>query len=531
MPHISRSSKLHILAFFAAVLAGLLLTQLPVFGASAACYGAILIVWAMTAQRRILQKSIRRDLVLGAMLLVLLFFLRVCRYELADLFPKAGRLLWYAYYIPFTATPLCSLCAALAVGRGEEKRPALAWLWAVCALLAAAAMTNDIHGLLLRFSADGRLSGYGPIYHIVVAWGSVLTLASFIVLIHRCRLSQSRRLWFVPLGAAAIGAALLIWYYAAGGSPTLFGRKLFHLHEAYAMPFILFWEACIQIGLIPSNTDYRELFLVSRLNAALLDRDGNIVLCAADYAAQTDDVDHIRRRNPIAGGYIEWTEDISAIHRLNEDIADAAETIEQENELIREENLILAENAQIAEQNRLYDKLAKNVRGQLLAIDAALTDPPDDEAAFCARLIRATVLGAYVKRRANLELLSDRASTLSSGELYYAVRESFEYLALAGVDCEARQTRERQLPARLVLAAYDLFEAVLEAAMPTLGAFYALLGAEDGFSVTLSLDDDTLPLDEDAWRDTLSPLGAALSVAREDDTAVIRLFMREEAEP
>ena len=531
MPYISRKSRRHILVFFAAVLVGLSLNWQPVSHFSTCAYGAILTVWALTVKRRILQTSIRRNLLLGAFLLVLLFFLRICRWELADFFPRIGRLLWYAYYIPFTVTPLCSLCAALCVGREEADRPLryAKWLWAVCFLLIAVALTNDFHGLMFRFTEVGDFSDYGAAYYVIVAWGGLLTLAAFVALMRRCQLSRSRRFWFVPVLAAALGSALLLWYYAAGGAPMMGGRKLFNLQEAYAVLFVLFWEACIQIGLIPSNTDYGELFRLSHLNAALLDKDGKAVLCAADYAEQNDSVDDIRRRYAITGGEIVWTEDISAVNRLGEDIADATKTIEQENDLIKEENLVIAEKAQLDEQNRLYDKIAAKVRPQLRQIGAALSDPPDEDEAFCERLMTAAILGAYVKRRANLELLGDKEKNLSSEQLLYAIRESFEYLALAGTDCEAWQNGVTDVPSAFLIAAYDLFEAALEAALPNLGAYYVTMEAKDGFSVTLALSNGDIPLDTAAWQEMLAVTGGTLTARQEDDTTRIIVSVGEGA--
>ena len=65
--------------------------------------------------------------------------------------------------------------------------------------------------------------------------------------------------------------ALFAWYAAEGGSPTLNGVKLYLIQEVYALYFIGFWEGCILIGLIPTNTSYESLLDITSTGAVLLE--------------------------------------------------------------------------------------------------------------------------------------------------------------------------------------------------------------------------------------------------------------------
>lgn len=530
MPHISRKSRRNILLFLTVLLLGLIVNWASSRPYATIIYCGLIFAWLLSARRRILIEEIRRYLALGAALLLLLFLLRIFRYDLVDRFPTAARTLWYAYYLPFTAVPLCSLCAALRVGAGERETHLrrAKWLWLLCGFLVAAILTNDLHGLMFHIENHGsaEIYEYGFLYYVTVLWCAALSVASLMILIRRCRLSQCRRLWYIPVTAALGGVGLLAWYFIVGGSPKIGGVKLYNLQEAYAALFIGFWECCIQIGLIPSNTDYDKIFALSHLNAALLDENGTIVLKAADYSPDQTGEDCPRRSHRISGGSIVWTEDHTAIRRVNEELADITETLSEENDLIEQENKMEEELTRYAEQNRLYNKIAANVRPQINAISGLLHDESGDEEAFRARLHHAAVLGAYVKRRANLELLADRAAELSSEELVYAIRETFEYLGLSGVSCELLVGEAVTLSSALILAAYDFFESVIEAVYPICHTYSVVLKPTHGFTMTIVLD---APL-PDGWN-AAEISGASMNIRSEDDTTYLTLTAGEGAIP
>ena len=63
----------------------------------------------------------------------------------------------------------------------------------------------------------------------------------------------------------------------------------------------------------------------------------------------------------IRAGYAFWTEDESALNRLNEELRDVHETLLQENDLLIRERELTAEQAGIEERSRLYQKAALEV--------------------------------------------------------------------------------------------------------------------------------------------------------------------------
>ncbi len=551
MPTVSRTSRKRLILFAVLIVILELLNLMPESAAdivhpTAVLSCSLLVAWALSIHRRILQPSVRRMLIAVAAAMILLFVLALSRWQFFAWSPAANRLLWYAYYIPFTFVPLLSFTAALRVGKQESEKNAgiLYLLWPVWGLLCVLFMTNGIHGRLLRhLSEHGDDVSYGWLYGVTVAWSALLVIAFFLVLLRRSRLARVKRLWFVPTAAFAVSVALLAWYFAAGGAPTIGNVKLFNLQEAFSFVVVLIWESVIQTGLVPANSDYEELFRISHLNAAIADEQGSLAFvsvgskgtegahapeCFAAQGSPSDagtaaksgpaDSDCVLKSAPAPGGTVYWTEDRGAILSLNNALQEATETLEGENDLISEENRISAEKARYEAENRLYDRISGAVRPELERVDETLAD----EDTFRASLKSDMVLGAYIKRRANLELLARESGTLSSDELWYAIRESDEFLSLSGVSADVLKNGEADIPSEALLLAYDFFESVVESSLAGASAYSAVIGAEGGpgaFSLTVAADMPGAFSAKD-WRPKeLAALGMTASARTEDETS------------
>ena len=553
MRRLSRASRRGIGLFLTAFLLTALVNYLtpwliPVRYSSSCLYSLIVLAWLLAVRRRVLHPKARRYYTLGALLFLALFGIRSVRYALPPQRLALSGLCWYAYYLPFTAIPLCSFSAALFAGQ-EENAPApgwLKWLWLAWGCRSALVLTNDITGLMFRIEGVGGQGfryAYGPLYYAAALWTALLLLAGFAALIRRCRLSRCRALWYIPALAAAPGTLLLFWYYWNGGSsPQLFGHNLYNFQEAYALLLLPVWESCIQIGLIPSNTDYEKIFALSPLNALIADDGGRVLyrgegameptpqrLAAALETPQALDGDHILRGYPIRGGGAYWIEDISAVNAANREIAAAIEYLEDERALLWEESRIQAERAAYETQNRLYDSIAPLVRPQLAAAERLLADGGADEAAFRDRLTLSMALCVYAKRRVNLALLAARGEALDLGELELAIHETLEYLRPRGVVCGLERIGpSREVPAGRLLLLYDFFAAVVEAALPDLSALFVVLRTSGPLGLDLSVGTPSAPLAGHWLYKRRESLGAAVSYWEEDGVAQARLRFGEE---
>ncbi|MBR5420636.1 MAG: hypothetical protein IK115_05765 [Lachnospiraceae bacterium] len=498
---------------------------------SAFCYVILIMIWAMTLRRRLLDAEVSRRILMICFFMLLLFFLRMCKFSFFTGIDVINEHLWYAYYIPMTAMPLFGFMASLRIEPVGDKKAVKALetgLMIAELLICTVIMTNRFHSQLFAIKVlPDKEYTRGWFYFLVIGWMAVLGLGSLFLMIRKCTLSSARKLWFIPLLFILLGFVLLAWYLKAGGSPVLNGCKLFHMQEAYCLPFITAFESLIFIGVIPANSGYEALFDLSGINAAIYDKLKKPVLHSRNWTADAGDEDHRIRREAVSGGSVSWVEDLSSIHRLNRELEEVAEELEDENELIRQENEIRAERVSYETKNRLYNSIASAVRPQAIRVQELLSGEPEDEEGFRSRLIYAAVLSAYIKRMGNLMLLTEGENVLPCGELMLAFGESMEYIRLKGSECELRKKGDGMIPAGLGLLAYELFQAAIEDVWSRFHTCAVEL-VTDPFSLTILLDANAEAL-SGAWNtEKLREDGGKVSVRFEDDTCYIRLLQEKE---
>ena len=484
---------------------------IPVRLSATFAINVLIIIWGHRVSERITHARIRRNLVGISIALFALFFLRMCRYAFLVFSPTAERYLWYLFYVPLITVPLMSYKVALCVGRDEtEHYPRHVTLLRIAAsLLILLTVTNDLHSLVFKFGEDNKVS-HRPVYFVIVLWILLLSIAVFRILILKCSLTSSKRNWYIPALLSGFGVILLGWYFIKGGSPMLFGKKLFKMQEAYAFIFISMLEGCMMIGLLPANSDYSRLFALSHINAELKNKNGEIKFCS--HCEQDSGAETITRTKEISGGTVCWTEDVSAINRLNRELEQANELLREENDLIEEENRAAADRTRLETRNRLYDAIAEHTRAQLSAIDTNLGSAESFEQHAEMNLL----LGTYIKRCANLMLIADGQERVSTEELALSVKESLESLNLFGVDCELICGTHSEFPAEDIIAAYDLFEAAAEEVCRCCSAFSVRIS--DGCLIKIETDGR---LTEKRSEEKLRLRGLKAQISSIDGTSVI----------
>lgn len=489
-----------------------------------ALYCSVVIAWAMTIRKRILQKSIRNILQIGAVVLVMLFSLRLCH----DVFFAGsygiGEFIHCAYHVCFLTTAQLAFMAALCVGKDDQDKPLkyANYLWILQIVLDTVILTNPLHQQMFTYHEpvlDVILYTYGWFYYFTVAVELLSVLIVFLMLLKKCRISAVRKRWYVPASVILIGVALMIFYLASDGEPELFGLKLYHMQEAFAFIFISGFESLIRIGLIPSNENYEEFFVKSNINAVIYDEMKTELFTSMGYR-EFNGVENRVNANPIRGGTVLWLEDVGMINRLNDELRHATEEVEEENDLIRQENDLRSERIGYETRNRLYDRIAKIVRPQSEKIDALLLDPDDEK--IREKILYAVVLGAYIKRIGNLILLSDEHAKISSAELGLSISESFEYLKLSGVSCDLLEEGECEVSSDVITAAYRLLECVIEEAYGQMNACFVILKSDPEFVMQIGVD---APFDAKVTDRILAfdKAGTSVKVREEDKTVYVTM--------
>lgn len=519
------------IVFFASVILGMTEKYIPHLDSLAATmYCVFLILWGFTIRIRITDANIRRRLLVVCVFMLLFFVLRVSRFNFFDENVYVAIMLWYAYYIPMTIIPVFGFTAALYVEPiNDIKRikKIETILYTVEAILCVLILTNPLHEQIFKM-LDPATEDYrrGWMYLVLVIWIAVLGFGIPVVLLRKCALSSVRRLWYIPAVCIGVSLVPIAVYYAGGGPPIVGPFKMYHMHEAFCLPFVTAFEILIQIRLIPANSGYEELFDRSGINACIYDSKGNEVISSSGWNSESVDDDHIMRKEMISGGYVTWIENHSAINALNREYEEITDELEDENELIRNENEIRAERTSYETKNRLYNKIASAVHDQAEKVNELLMDSEDKEEPK-DKLILATVLSAYIKRMGNLMLIADESSYISSEELALCIRESMEYMEYAKISCGLINETESELPRDFCLSAYRLFEDTIENTWGSIHSCEVQMRMTQEFLFTIALD--AAPEFDISVYDNGGL--ASLLVREEDDTYYVEYSCRPEDIP
>jgi hypothetical protein len=475
-------------------------------GASLICVGTmiyvgLLLYWGVTLRNRLTNIRMRRLLFTSIGLMILWFVLRSAKYDFFSFSRGICRQLWYSYYIPLNFLPTLSLIAAWSIGYRKHEK----WLWFLLipdGLFTTLVLTNDMHHIIFGFTPDIPWENYYrqlPMFFVMTAWMALQYLTALAVIFHQCRISHNRRLVWLPVIWILCITIFFFWYNAF---QFLSIRKPFEVTEAAGIALAAAWESCIQTGLIPSNIGYEEFLRASTVDAQIVDRDGRVRISAPGAESLTDanrlaarDVpvflspDIRLQSRAIRTGRVYWKDDLSTIHRLNQELREAKEALSEENDLIRGENKVREEQTHLREQNRIYDSIAAAARPQISKIRLLLQELTPDAADFSRRLGMACVLNAYLKRSSNLRLLSQREQSADSQELVFCLRESLDYISVCGVECSFIQSGRGTILLSKLSRAYAFFEESIEKVLPDLDALVVNLSVEgDNLTLRLMLD-------------------------------------------
>ncbi len=547
MPYISKKSRRFILSFLGA----LVLTELvqvfcsfgfPLFDLVTIAYLAIAVAWVITVKRRVTFSFIKGYLVMGGVVIIMLFILRLMRWDFFEKVFVVGRYVWYSYYIPITALSLFSFLLALRVGREAEKRnkafdfiSIISWL-----VIVIFVMTNDFHKLVFKIESYNNVIisySYNIGYYVVLLWCMVFTASSVIIMVFRCRNSYAKKLVWIPVGICLLSSALLFMYAINGGnSPEINGTKLYNVQEVYAIMYIGMWEAMLRIGLIPSNSDYDDIFKLANVKAAIVD-DNNNLKYMSNEAIELDPVEIVRAKREnglkldenrrvksknLETGSVLWIEDLTGVNELNANLKEAIERAQEENSLLEIENDLKAEKQAVDVRNRLYDSISQRTRSQLEKIERIIEKAEVLNEDRVTAIKRCAVLGAFIKRQANLSILAEQYKMLKLEELRFAIRESLENVKLLGVDANVSGIKaDTEFDGGLLIFVYEIFEAVLEEAFPGVETISCILLGNEGIKLEMLMDTPAgLP---DFSKFDLERYGAAIEVLHEEEGVYVRL--------
>ena len=472
-------------------------------------YLGLFSAWGFSVYRRVMQIQARKFLCLSAILMVLWIMLRAFKFYFITS-ETAIRYFWYAYYLPMLFIPTLALFVALSIGKHEGYRlPKTTLLLLVPAvLLLALVLTNDLHQCVFRFPDDAAIwteeaYKYGWGYFLTVFWGVSCGIAALSVMFFKSKLPKKRWVLWIPVVSFLLTGVSVVLYALR----IPFARAIgWDLAIFESMAFTVFFESCIQSGLIQSNTRYADMFRASRdLSVQITDND-YVVQYSAENAepisreilekAEASPIvlndGKLIHNMPISGGRAVWTEDISELLSLQSELKETQEELKDRKSILEQNYKIEEEHKIVEEQNRLYDLLQSKTQRQIngiekLAEDYRNTQSEEEKRRILARIV---VLGSFIKRRKDFVLLTDYTPSLPESKLTNAFAESYRALELYGIKgTYSVKTGKEYVSGDILTLAYDFFEEALETALEKARYIVANVSEIKGkLRITITLD-------------------------------------------
>ena len=453
---------------------------------------SLVIAWCSSVRTRIINKQVRHYLIAVGILLAFWLILRTCKWEfIAQNGTHLGRYLWYSYYIPMVFVPLLGVFIIDHIGKVENyKTPnSLKYMYIPATFLVTAIFTNDLHNLVFSFPSGYQNSEsdcvYNVLYYVTMAWFILLGIYFVVMLIKKSRVPGSKHFQKLPAVILVISIIFWIMYcmHIVGGD----------LAAMDCIMIIALLESAIQSGLIPSNTNYYELFRSSTVSAQIVDADYQPCMVSGTLAPLTEDVmrsaeaepvdlgDTILHSKAITGGHVLWQDDVKQINDLIEQLRDTQERLGEKNELLKAELELKENRARTEEKSRLYDRIAKEVAVQLAKAEELLKLAQSDPKQTKSAISKVSVICAYIKRRGNLLMLGEEGNIIPAIELEYCIRESLDNLRLGDVFTSFDSKCDGTLKLEHAVVAFDFYENIVERLLDDATAMLIHLDCKDGF--------------------------------------------------
>lgn len=476
-------------------------------------YIGLYVCWGVAFSKRIIQKPIKRRLLLIITLIIFWFTVRSIKYFFT-VNPWLSRHLWYCYYIPMLLIPLLSLYIALMIGKKEGcELPTWAKVIAVPVILIVLfVLTNDKHQWVFSFP-PGELwsdkdNGYELGYYIALVTEIVLAISAFGIMLSKSRKAQRGR--YLPLYIIVFAAIHGILYSKRIAFVQTLGGDI---TAAMCLLYVLILEACIQNGLLKSNTGYKSIFEINTLGAQIVDNEYNSIYSSEKTVDVSKSVmmetekkpviidDYILlKSNKIHGGSVIWNEDITEIAEIHKHLVDSNAILEARNSVSEEAYRNELNINSVREKKRLYDNLQLDISRQVARLDVLLEQYKIETDKDAARWILAKicVLGAYIKRRGNLTFLGEKPDNTRMTELEACLEESFKALRYLDVECAADLPSYETIKVEMVIRLYEIFESAIEKSIDSLSAVWVkgkAITDEIVFRIELECESDLSFLD------------------------------------
>lgn len=455
---------------------------------------AILVQWFVRIYNTVVQKRIKKYLLLSSLLTIFWHMIRVVKWCFANNI-VTQRYLWYLYYVAIIFLPLLSVFVALCVGKDDSyKIPNFIFKLIIPAtFLLLLVLTNDLHQLVFIFNSDVLYTdtnySWNIGYYLIAFWAVTLTICSLIVLYKRCKIPNSRQRILLPFVFVLIIIVYCAFYPVFS---DLFFYKCFDLTTVFCGFVYGIWNICCTVGLINTNTNYEKLFANSSINALITDDflntvysseniinipKNNLLNAKSNTYNLTDNL--LLKSKKINGGYVYWTEDISKINAILLQLKEDRLLLKDREEVLNADIKVKEEKAKIEKKLQLYNKIYEGLNSKFASIDMLFSNVNDRN--YANELKTICLLCVYIKRRCNLLLLTENKEYIDIRELSLSIKETLVYLSFFNIKCSLNTMIEDMENINSVISVYDQLQEFIENNISNISVLYLVLKKDNKF--------------------------------------------------
>jgi len=457
--------------------------------------------WALAVMKRIMNRRVRKYLILTAFLLIFMVVLRTLRWYVFD-DDTVKRILWYLYYFPQIGVIYCAFMISeclVETDINKIRRDRLIVLMP-SVLLILMVLSNEWHNFVFVINSDGTYTHtFG--YFIVATWMTGVVLFSLL----RLPKEKADRKFDWRMLAPYFVFTVACLYFVAVLVCDAKGMRIFvEFTAGFSLVTIGFWESLIQTGFIHSNVDYEWCFKNTTVKAQIYDKDGNAIfssdgarILSESERVELDEKGIIRPDYDtevvgvhIRGGQVIWEKDVSDINHALRQYRETEDSIREATESLEESIEIEKRYQAVTARNHLYDITFSNVSEKLSELDRLINEAKTLEGdSLYAALKRIDLIGVYIKRKSNLLLLSEQTLEDFSKELKLCFKESFDNLKDAGLEAYFMFSNVWDMEYDTADILYRAFETVLEEVLYQLESVNVILsGIENAYVLTVNTE-------------------------------------------
>ncbi len=439
-----------------------------------AVYLSMLIFWGLSIRDRIIDRDMRINTLFIVVFLGLFLLIRSVKWEVSGNY-SLEQFLWYLYYVPIIVVSYLTLIVILSSNKKllSKYKKEIKVMGFAGIIIIVFILTNGLHFQVFRiiewtekYDVVERRWGYLLVYF----WLLINFILVVVLLIKNSKLENTRKRLLAPIGVVAFYAIYAVLYNI---DDSFKGVGAVEFTVMFCLIAVSFIESLIQVGLMPSNQNYIQIFENMDMPIMILDEEYDVISTSKigtgvskDVYSRLDDGEHLEVQGNrvcikgIKGGHVLWIDDMSEINKSLKEIKKANIEMGIRNEVLKEEIRLSKREIATREKERIYTVIEGEIVGKRKEINELIEEIEPENERFM--LTKICLIGAYIKRISNIILLEEIYGYVNALELENAILESLlNYRIKNEAICDDKFV-DFKLSGMMVKSIYSCFSRELE---------------------------------------------------------------------